>query len=696
MKNLKPRRQTRRELVTDDYHGTIVADPYRWLENDSEPEVQKWMDEQQRDFEDYIGALPVREKLKARLESLWRYERRSVPAYVGAPTSVGGMYYAWRNDGLQNQSALYRMENPADQGELVLDPNALSADGTVAVMSAAFSPKGNFLAYGLSTSGSDWQEIKVLNLKTLANTSDIILHTKLTSATWLPDESGFIYTRYPEQDESAILDKKMTNAMVYVHKLGEAQSADRLLHKDDAHPQWLFGIDADEDNKWLFLSTSYSTLARNMLHYKPFANLDSPWLALSDNFDDCFRAIGAIGDTAYVYTEKDAPFGKVMSAKLSASGLIGWETIVEDKGEKLEDVYIANNHIICVYLRDATSCVKIFDKNGNHTQDVELPGLGSISAFSCRQNREEFFIQFDGYLYPAAIFRLDFSGGKPAKIFAPKIDFHFDDYETVREFYVSRDGARVPIFITARKGLKLDRSNPTLLYGYGGFNINMTPAFSARALAWLESGGVYAVPCLRGGAEYGEAWHRAGMLESKQNTFDDFIAAGEYLISSGRTKNEKLAILGGSNGGLLTAACLTQRPELFGAVVVAVPVIDMLRYHLFTLGRLWTGEYGCAEDRAQFPFMYKYSPLHNVKMNVAHPATLIITADTDDRVVPGHARKFAATLQAADGGESPILIRIEKSAGHGHGKPVSKVIEESADMLAFLLSVLEAGGRAAF
>jgi prolyl oligopeptidase len=675
---MKNRPQTRRALVIDNYYGTPVADPYRWLEDDTAPEVLEWMDGQTEYFEEYMSKYPVREKLKARLTGLWHYERCGTPEYVA------GKYYTWRNDGLQNQSVLYCSDNLDDTGESVLDPNLLSEDGTVAVESWAFSPKGNYLAYCMSASGSDWHSLKIMDLRTGKDLPDVLKHLRFSNIAWLPDESSFLYTRYPAEDVDTVLKAKAQNPMVCLHILGQAQDEDKLIHNHPANPEWNFGISVDEDKKWVFLVTFTGTLFKNQLHYKPLAELDMPWLPVADNFDEGYRVTGVIDDRLYLYTQKDAPFGKIICVDLSKEGAANEQTVIPDCGENLEWAAIVNNHILCCYLQHAVNKLKLFKPCGTFVKEIELPAPGTVLATSSKQHREEFFVQFGGYLSPSTVYRHDFSGEKPRVWFAPRIAFPFDEYETTQVFYPSKDGTQVPMFITNKKGLARDGKNPTLLYGYGGFEIAMTPTFSPAWLAWLEKGGVYAVACIRGGSEYGEAWHRAGMLESKQNVFDDFIAAGEYLISEKYTATPHLGIMGGSNGGLLTGACLTQRPDLYGAVVVAVPVLDMLRYHLFTIGRFWTGEYGCADDPAQFPFLYKYSPLHNVKMNAAYPPTLVMTADTDDRVVPGQARKFIATLQGADAGESPLLVRIEKSAGHGHGKPVSKMIDERTDLFTFL------------
>jgi len=679
---VQQRPSTRRALVIDDYHGTPVADPYRWLEDDTAPEVKAWIETQNRHFEGYMSGHPARQGFKDRLTELWHYPRCATPEYVA------GKYYAWRNDGLQNQSVLYRVDAPDARGEVVLDPNVLSAEGTVAVSVWDFSPQGNYLAYSLSVSGSDWQQIKVLDLRTGADLPDVLHHVKFSGITWLPDESGFFYSRYPAQDVDTVLKLEARNAMVCLHKLGQTQDGDTIIHNNPAHPDWDFYARADEDKKWLFMATSYSTLFKNQLHFKPMDAVDAPWLPIADNFDEGYDVVGVIADTAYLFTQKDAPFGKIIGYDLRAEGAKNERDIIPDQGEALEWARMVNNHILCCYLQHAVNKLKLFTPCGELVREIELPGPGSVVGLSGKQHRAEFFIQFSGYLSPATVYRHDFSGEKPQVWFAPEISFPFGDYETTQIFYPSKDGTQVPMFITAKKGLARNGKNPTLLYGYGGFDIAIAPTFSAALLAWLEKGGIYAAACLRGGSEYGEAWHNAGMLANKQNVFDDFIAAGEYLIREKYTATPHLGIYGRSNGGLLTGACLVQRPDLFGAAIVAVPVLDMLRYHHFTAGRYWTGEYGCADNPEHFPFLYKYSPLHNVKMNAAYPPTLVMTADTDDRVVPGQARKFIATLQGADAGESPLLVRIEVSAGHGHGKPVAKFIEEWADLFAFLLANL--------
>ena len=676
MTSLPIRRVTRRELVVDNYHGVPVADPYRWLEDDTAPEVQEWVAEQHGDFETWMDQYAIRSALKTRLTELWQF------AKSGVPHRVQDAYYTWRNDGIQNQMVLYVSPNLTDVGEQVFDPNPLSEDGTIAVMTQSFSPRGNFLAYGLSQSGSDWQIIKVLDLATKQNSEDHLQYMKFSNISWLPTEDGFFYTRFPNPD-SVPAEDRARFASVYLHMLGKPQSEDVLIYTDKENKNWNHRLSTAQDGKWGFISISYGTLRRNQLLYRRLDAFDAPWLPIVTDFEGGYDVIDVIDDVAYIYTQKDAPFGKIVTVTLGEEGIGAWTELIPDRGEMLERALIVHDTIVCITLHDASHRIFLYSLDGTLLREVPLPALGTIRDISGSRQDSEFFIQFCSVLFPDTILHYDFASDALVTWFEPQINFPFAEYETVQEFYASKDGTRIPLFITRKKGLIKDGSHPTVLYGYGGYNSNRTPTFSVQVLAWLEAGGVHAEPCLRGGAEYGEAWHRAGMLESKQNTFDDFIAAAEYLIAEGYTVKERFGIMGRSNGGLLTGACVTQRPDLFGAVIVWVPVLDMLRYHLFTSGRLWIGEYGCAEDPEQFPYMYAYSPLHNIHMNTVYPPTLIMTADTDDRVVPLQARKFAATMQAADGGANPILLRVEKSAGHGQGKPIGKLIDEQTDLYSF-------------
>jgi prolyl oligopeptidase len=678
MSELKKRPITKRELVIDDYHGTPVADPYRWLEDDTSPEVKEWITEQNEHFQEYMKAKDIKADFKKRLTGLFNYPRCSVPRYVE------GKYFAWRNNGLQNHSVLYRLKSLDDFGEVILDPNLLSDDGSVSIEQTSISPKGNYLAYSLSKSGSDWTTIHLLDLRTLQPLPDMLQYTQRTSCAWVPDESGFYYRRYPEQDLANVLDVVTNNSMVCFHALGTQQSADKLIHSEPDHPNQELYVYTVDKEKWLLLMILEEAMIKNKLFYKPTDKPDTDWLPIIADFDDHYDVIDIVDSRAYIITKKDAEFNQVLSVKLTEKGTEDWQTIVPDNGESLEFAVTANKHLLCAYLKDAIHKVLVFDLNGVFVKELPLPAPGSVVELTGDPDRDEFFLSFSSFLYPKVCYRYDFANEKPTVWYAGQVDFAFDEYETKQVFCTSKDGTKVLIFITHKKGIAMDNSHPVLMNGYGGFKASMTPYFSASILAWLEKGGIYVSTCLRGGDEYGEAWHKGGMLENKQNVFDDFIAAGEYMIREGYTTNKKLGIQGFSNGGLLTAACLTQRPDLFGAVIVGMPVIDMLRYHLFTAGRYWTGEYGCAENPEQFPFMYKYSPLHNVKMNTAYPPTLILTADTDDRVVPGQARKFAATLQSADAGDNPIILRIEISSGHGAGISLNKYIDMDADKYTFL------------
>lgn len=675
---MRQRIQTRRIHQIDDFHGTPVADPYRWLEDDFDPEVRAWTAAQNAETNAYLQQYAVRQQLKERLTSLYRY-----PKY-GLPVKKAGKYYSARNSGLQNQSVIYQHEDLDCIGSIVLDANLLSEDGTVEVANFAVSPHGRFCAYGLSKSGSDWQRILVKDLLQDQQQNDEINWVKFTQIAWLPDDSGFIYTRF--LDPSTVAPENISrDAKVYLHRLGQPQAEDTLVYENKEHPDWGLSLSISENGKWELLFIHIGTDLRSLVWFRPLYSREE-FIPLVKEFQAAFTMVGCVEDRLLLRTNRNAPFGCLLAVDLTVSQEPSWQTVLPEKVDLLDDVQLVHQEIICSYLKDAAHVVECFDLNGNFLRQISLPGLGSVQGLSGGLADEECFILFNSFLNPDTILRYDFSTDTTIIWFSPQIDFPFDQFETIREFYPSKDGTRIPMFITRRKEIKLDGSHPTMLYGYGGFNINRTPNFSPQILAWLEAGGVHAEPCLRGGSEYGEAWHLAGTLAKKQNVFDDYIAAAEWLISQNYTCRKRLGMMGRSNGGLLTGACLTQRPELYGAVIVWVPVLDMLRYHRFTVGRYWTGEYGNAEQNPEhFQFMYAYSPLHNVKINRVYPPTLIMTADTDDRVVPCQARKFTATLQAADAGDSPILLRVEKSAGHGHGKPILKLIEEQTDLYAFLM-----------
>ena len=680
--------QTRKDSVVDDYHGTKVADPYRWLEDVDSPETRHWVEAENRITFAYLEQIPERERIRRRLTELWDY-----PKY-GAPFKKGGRYFFFKNSGLQNQSVLYTQSTLTAEPEILLDPNTLSSDGTVALSILAFAEDGRTMVYGTSGSGSDWQEFRVRDVLTKQDRPDHLKWIKFSSAAWTHDGAGFFYSRYPEPAAGAdpLLDLNK-NQKVYYHKLGTDQSADRLIYERPDHPDWGFGVEVSADGRYAVYSVWLGTDRRNRIYYQDLGNprnpnLSAPVVRLLDEFDASYNFVGNTGPTFYFQTDNNAARGRVIAVDTRHPEPGAWHQLVAEASDVIEGSQIVHNTFVIRYLHDAYSQLRLFALDGKSAGDVGLPTLGSIVQVTGEPGDTEMFYAFTSFLYPTTIFRHDFVTGRSTVFKAPEIAFDPSGYETVQVFYRSKDGTRAPMFLTYKKGLKKDASNPTYLYGYGGFNVNMTPAFSIGVLAWLEMGGVFAQAVLRGGSEYGEEWHQAGMLDRKQNVFDDFIAAAEYLIAERYTAPAKLAIGGGSNGGLLVGAVLNQRPELFGAALPAVGVMDMLRFHKFTIGWAWVTEYGSADSVAQFPFLYRYSPIHNMKPGTRYPATLITTADHDDRVVPGHSFKYAATLQATQAGAAPVLIRIETKAGHGAGKPTAKIIEEQTDRWAFLVHTL--------
>jgi prolyl oligopeptidase len=671
--------------VVDDYHGTKVADPYRWLEDVDSPETRSWVEAENRVTFAYLEQIPERERIRARLTQLWDY-----PKY-GAPFKKGGRYFFFKNAGLQNQAVLYKQNSLTAQPEALLDPNTLSPDGTVALSTLALAEDGRTMVYGTSGSGSDWQEFRVRDVATGKDRPDDLKWIKFSGAAWTHDGAGFFYSRYPEPATGADpLLEVNHNQKVYYHRLGTDQSADRLVYERPDHPDWGFGVEVSADGRYAVYQVWLGTDRRNRVYYQDLGDAkrpktDAPVVRLLDDFDAAYGFLGNDGPVFYFQTDHTAPRGRVIAVDTRHPEQTAWREIVAQAPDVLEGSQIIHDTFVLRYLHDAASQLKLFALDGKPMGDVALPTLGSIAQVTGERRDTEMFYAFTSFLYPTTIFRHDFATGRSTVFKAPEIAFDPSPYETIQVFYRSKDGTRAPMFLTYKKGLKLDGSNPTYLYGYGGFNINMTPGFSIAVLDWLEMGGVYAQAVLRGGSEYGEEWHQAGMLDRKQNVFDDFIAAAEYLIAAGYTSPPKLAISGGSNGGLLVGAVLNQRPDLFGAALPAVGVMDMLRFHKFTIGWAWVTEYGSADSVGQFPFLYKYSPLHNMKPGTQYPPVLITTADHDDRVVPGHSFKYAAALQATQAGPAPVLIRIETKAGHGAGKPTAKIIEEQTDRLAFLV-----------
>lgn len=679
--------ETRKVEVVEDYHGVSVADPYRWLEDDvrQSKDVAAWVEAQNKVTFAYLESIPQREAIRRRLTDLWNYEKMS------APVKVGGRYFFTRNDGLQNQSVLYVREQLDGPARLLLDPNTWSKDGTVAIAGTALSDDGRYLAYGVAEAGSDWTTWKVLDVDSGKMFPDELKWIKFSGASWTADGKGFFYSRFPEPPPGAAFQGLNLNMKLYYHRLGTPQSEDVLVYHRPDQPRWGINATVTEDGRYLIISVNDGTTSRKVrIVYK---DLQEPYglpIELIDNHDNKYFFIGNDGPVFYFLTDYNAQKYQVIAIDTRKPEKKDWKTLIPETADTLTDVNLVGNVFICIYLKDARTQVKIHDLEGRFIREVDLPGIGTASGFSGKRSDTITFYTFSSFATPPSIYSYNILTGESRLYWRAKVKFNPDDYEVKQVFYTSKDGTRVPMFISHKKGIKLDGNNPTLLYGYGGFNIPLTPAFSVSRLQWMEMGGVFAVANIRGGGEYGEAWHRAGTRLQKQNVFDDFIAAAEYLIREKYTRPEKLAIQGGSNGGLLVGACMTQRPDLFGACLPAVGVMDMLRFHKFTAGRYWVDDYGSSENPQEFRELYRYSPYHALLRNGPrrYPATLVTTADTDDRVVPGHSFKFAAALQAMQTGPAPVLIRIETKAGHGAGKPTSKIIEEIADQWAFLVKNL--------
>ena len=670
-----------RDSTIDIYHGTKVPDPYRWLEDPDSAQTQDWVAKQNKLTFDFISSVPVREQIKTRLKSLMNYPRYS------SPYKRGGRYFFWKNNGLQNQSVLYSQKTLDGQPNIVINPNLLSKDGTVAVSTTAVSENGALLAYAVSRSGSDRQEIKIRTIDSGIDYEETLQWCRFTSIAWKHNNTGFFYDRFPDPNTVPVDDQTNYNK-VYWHKLATPQSQDKLIYERPDNKELGFASFVTEDGKFLILHVYHGTSPKNRIYYRPVEST-GPFIKLLDDADASYNFIGNVGSVFYFNTDLEAPRGRVIAIDINNPERNNWQTILPQTEDVIDYVGLINNHFVIAYMHDVHHQLKIYNLGGDFVREIPLPTLGTVSGLSGKHDDTEMFFSFTSFLFPTTNYRYDFQNDKLSIFQKPEIDFNPSTYQTRQVFYYSKDGTRVPMFITHKKGLKLDSSNPTLLYGYGGFNINIKPSFSVSVINWLEMSGVYCVANLRGGSEYGETWHQAGMLDKKQNVFDDFISAAEWLIANKYTNTKKLAIRGGSNGGLLVAACMLQRPDLYGAVVCQVPVADMLRYHKFTVGRYWIPEYGNAEASAEhFKFLYAYSPLHNVREGVSYPPILITSADTDDRVVPSHSKKFAATLQEKAAGKNPILLRVETKAGHGGGKPITKVIEEQADIYAFLFKVL--------
>ena len=657
---------TRKSDQVDDYFGTKVADPYRWLEDDNSAETAAWVKAQNEVTFGFLSKIPARERLRTRLTALWNYER------IGSPSREGDRYVFSKNNGLQNQSVLYKARTLDAVPEVLLDPNALSRDGTVALGGAAFSDDGAHMAYAIATSGSDWHEWRVRDVATARDLPDVVKWSKFSGAAWTKDGAGFYYGRFAEPKAGDELSGVNKYQKVYFHRLNTAQEADTLVYERADQPDWGLNPEVTDDGRFLVIYQSEGTERENRVFVQDLARPGSTIVPFLDAFDASYQVVGNDGDTFYVLTDKDAARGRLVTVQLGAPSSVSFKTLIPEgsKRDVLSAVTMLGNRFVATWLVDAHEKLRVYDRDGRLEREITLPTLGSV-AFSAQRRDTEGFYAFTSFTYPTTVFRYDPATGASTVFKRPTVAFSPDEYETTQVFYTSKDGTSVPMFLTGKKGLPRNGANPTVLYGYGGFNVSLTPAFSPANLAWLEMGGLYAVANLRGGGEYGKAWHDGGRLGVKQNVFDDFIAAAEYLVRERYTSTQKLAIAGGSNGGLLVGACMSQRPDLFGAALPAVGVMDMLRFHQFTIGWAWKSDYGSAETKAGFDTLIKYSPLHTLKPGTHYPATLITTADHDDRVVPAHSFKFAAALQAAQGGAAPVLIRIETKAGHGAGKPTS-------------------------
>ncbi|NDJ00076.1 S9 family peptidase [Flavobacterium sp. LaA7.5] len=664
--------ETRKGNTVDTYFGTAVPDPYRWLEDDQSEETAAWVKAQNEVTFNYLEQIPFRESIKKRMEQLWNYER------VSAPFKEGDYTYYYKNDGLQNQSVLYRKDKNGKE-EVFLDPNTFSKDGTTSLGGVSFTKDGSLCAYSISEGGSDWRKVFVMDAKTKKLTGETLVDVKFSGISWLGNE-GFYYSSY-DKPEGSELSAKTDQHKLYYHKLGTPQSQDKVIFGTEQKRRYVGGY-VTEDQKYLVISAANST-SGNELYIKDLSNANSKIITVADNFDSDSSIIDSEGTTLYISTNYNAPNNRVVTVDAKAPQQQNWKDLIAET-ENVLSASTGAGYIFAEYMQDAVSVVKQYDHKGKLVREVTLPGIGSAGGFGGKKDADVLYYSFTNYISPGTIYSYNPKTGKSELYRKPKVDFNTDDYVSKQVFYTSKDGTKVPMIITHRKDVKLNGKNPTMLYGYGGFNISLTPAFSIANAVWMEDGGIYAVANLRGGGEYGKKWHDAGTKLQKQNVFDDFIAAAEYLIDNNYTSSEYLAVRGGSNGGLLVGAVMTQRPDLMKVALPAVGVLDMLRYHTFTAGAGWAYDYGTAEDSAaMFNYLKGYSPVHNVKKGVQYPATLITTGDHDDRVVPAHSFKFAATLQEYQTGNNPVLIRIGVKAGHGAGKSVAQTIEEYCDIQAF-------------
>lgn len=673
------KQKTRKDDVVENYHGVEVADPYRWLEDLESAETKEWVAEQNKQTGDYLASFSGRHQMKKKLTELMDYPKYSLP------TKEGDYYYFHYNEGLQNQPIFYRSKGLAvTDKEVVLDPNTMSDKGTAALTNLKFSQDGAKLAYGVSVDGSDWQTIRVRDLVSGEDYPEELKWCKFSGIAWTEDGQGFFYDRYPEQDSEAQTDSNDHNK-VYYHRLGTPQMDDELIFEMPERKELSFSPIVSDDHRYLILTVNNGTEPKTGIYYRKLDS-DAPFTTLIKEREDLYQFLGNEGETFYFYTNYEAPKGRVVAVDLASPEKRNWREVVPEQEDAVSFVDIIHHSLVVVTMHNAYERLAIYDLDGKLLNQLPLPEFISMTDVSGKKKGTEMFLGYTSYLYPSRIKRYDFENEQLESIFEEdSVVDDAEEFETKQVFYKSKDGTTVPMFITHKKGIELNGDNPVLLYGYGGYNISITPGYSPSRKMWLEAGGVYVEANLRGGGEFGEKWHLDGILEKKQNVFDDFISAAEWLIDNKYTRPERLAIMGGSNGGLLVGACITQRPELFGAALCLVPVTDMLRFHKFTVGRFWTTEFGNAEENEDhFRFMYEYSPLHNVRKGGKYPPTLVTTADTDDRVVPLHAYKFAAELQEKHAGDAPILLRVEENAGHGLGKPTAKIIDEQVDIYSFI------------
>ncbi|HKW44082.1 MAG TPA: prolyl oligopeptidase family serine peptidase [Candidatus Eremiobacteraceae bacterium] len=672
-----------RGSVVDTYFGTTVADPYRWLENVDSPETQTWVNAEKALSRGYLDAIPQRAKIVERLTELYTFERTSVPDHEGSH------YFSYHNSGLQDQDVLYVSDSATATGHVLLDPNAFSKDGTVAIGSTGYSPDGRYLAYSTRDAGSDWETWHIRTIATGQDMLDVLKWSKFGSAAWMHDSSGFFYERYDEPKKD-VLKAAFMGQKVFFHRIGTPQSADTLAYARPDHNDWFLGANVTDDGRYLVLGT-YDETSNNRIYVRDLSEKDGPVRGVFTKNDAAWTYVGNDGSRFFFQTNLEAPRGRIVTLDIAHPDLAA--TLIPQTDDAIDSVNYLSHRFIISYLHDVHALVRVYDEHGAMVRDVAMPGVGSAQGFSGHDFDRKTYYTFSSYTTPPTGYEYDMISGESRVVRTSGIKFDPSQFTTEEVFYNSRDGTRVPLFISYKKGLVRNGSAPTILYGYGGFDISVTPAFSVRNVAWMEMGGVYAVANLRGGSEYGEKWHEAGMLANKQNVFDDFVAAAHYLIDNRYTSTPKLAINGASNGGLLVGAAETQHPELFGAAIPEVGVMDMLRFQKFTVGYTWASDYGNAEkSAAQFKTLLAYSPYQNIKSGTVYPPTLIMTADHDDRVFPAHSFKFAAAMQYAQAGAAPILLRVEHNAGHGGGTPISKSINEAADRFAFLTKALDIGG----